>query len=106
MGVVSGAVLEAGGYVTGVIPYAMVVAGGEKEQTKDLPYSKAALEALFDGQNRKNVRQTFLALSLPRATMVTHHLCSAGRDCTYCHGSALACRFIKLSIIGCCQFDA
>ena len=29
MGVVSGAVLNAGGKVTGIVPYAMVAAGGE-----------------------------------------------------------------------------
>ncbi|KAI0345081.1 hypothetical protein BDW22DRAFT_1353927 [Trametopsis cervina] len=54
MGVVSGAVLEAGGTVTGVIPYAMVVSGGEREQTAGQATSKAAAEALFDGQNRQN----------------------------------------------------
>lgn len=56
MGVVSGAALEFGGKVTGVIPYAMVASGGEKEQTEGSTMSKAAAEALFDGQNRKNVR--------------------------------------------------
>lgn len=30
MGIVSGAVLKTGGTVTGVVPYAMVAAGGEK----------------------------------------------------------------------------
>jgi len=34
MGIVSGGVLSAGGRVTGVVPYAMVAAGGEKEQAK------------------------------------------------------------------------
>ncbi|KAI0694162.1 hypothetical protein C8T65DRAFT_585234 [Cerioporus squamosus] len=34
MGAVSGAALEAGGDVTGVVPYAMVAAGGEVDQTK------------------------------------------------------------------------
>ena len=57
MGVVSGAALEFGGKVTGVIPYAMVASGGEKEQTEGGALSKAAAEALFDGQNRKNVRR-------------------------------------------------
>ncbi|KAJ7491230.1 hypothetical protein FB451DRAFT_1222471 [Mycena latifolia] len=32
MGVISGAVLERGGKVTGIVPYAMVVAGGESEK--------------------------------------------------------------------------
>lgn len=32
MGTVSGAALDAGGEVTGVVPYAMVAAGGEKDQ--------------------------------------------------------------------------
>ncbi|THH31550.1 hypothetical protein EUX98_g2641 [Antrodiella citrinella] len=35
MGVVSGAALAEGGHVTGVVPFAMVAAGGEKEQTKN-----------------------------------------------------------------------
>jgi len=35
MGVVSGAVLEGGGKVTGVIPHAMVAAGGEDEKVKN-----------------------------------------------------------------------
>ena len=34
MGAVSGAVLEAGGDVTGVVPYAMAAAGGEVDQTQ------------------------------------------------------------------------
>ncbi|KAF5324522.1 hypothetical protein D9611_004577 [Ephemerocybe angulata] len=33
MGVVSGAVLEGGGKVTGIVPYAMISAGGEAEKT-------------------------------------------------------------------------
>jgi len=32
MGVVSGTVLECGGKVTGVVPYAMVISGGEREK--------------------------------------------------------------------------
>ncbi|KAL1947322.1 hypothetical protein VTO73DRAFT_14283 [Trametes versicolor] len=36
MGIVSGTALEAGGDVVGVTPYAMVAAGGEKEQTKSV----------------------------------------------------------------------
>ncbi|KAI0831700.1 hypothetical protein BC628DRAFT_1407337 [Trametes gibbosa] len=36
MGIVSGAALEGGGDVLGVIPFAMVAAGGEVEQTKDV----------------------------------------------------------------------
>lgn len=62
MGTVSDAVLEAGGKVTGVMPHAMIVAGGEKEAgeaesgaAKTL--SKEALAALFDGRNRPNVRR-------------------------------------------------
>lgn len=33
MGIVSNSVLEAGGRVTGVMPYAMVAAGGERDKT-------------------------------------------------------------------------
>ena len=34
MGIVSGACLDSGGKVTGIVPYAMVGAGGEGEKTK------------------------------------------------------------------------
>lgn len=34
MGAVSSAVLDAGGEVTGIVPYAMVAAGGEVDQTR------------------------------------------------------------------------
>ncbi|EAU88318.2 hypothetical protein CC1G_05084 [Coprinopsis cinerea okayama7 len=34
MGIVSGACLDSGGKVTGIVPYAMVAAGGEGEKTK------------------------------------------------------------------------
>lgn len=33
MGIVSGAALEKGGKVTGVVPYPMLVAGGEQDKT-------------------------------------------------------------------------
>ncbi|KAJ7702206.1 hypothetical protein B0H17DRAFT_1043179 [Mycena rosella] len=36
MGVVSGAVLERGGKVTGIVPYAMVAAGGESEKVNSV----------------------------------------------------------------------
>lgn len=56
MGVVSGAVLDAGGTVTGILPAAMIASGGEKEAVRGAAEAKAAAEALCDGQNRKNVR--------------------------------------------------
>ena len=70
MGVVSGAALEAGGKVTGIIPYAMIVAGGEKEAVSGQPLSKEAAEALFDGRNRPNVRYSFSIFNL-RTWMLT-----------------------------------
>ena len=56
MGVVSGAALEKGGKVTGVVPYAMVAAGGEKEQATGEVKAKIASGILFDGKDRPNVR--------------------------------------------------
>ncbi|KAJ3486504.1 hypothetical protein NLI96_g4207 [Meripilus lineatus] len=52
MGLVSGAALAAGGKVTGVVPFAMVAAGGEQEQK-----AKATLSALvaLDEKGRENV---------------------------------------------------
>ena len=55
MGVVSGAVLDAGGKVTGVLPAAMIASGGEQEAVRTAAQAKAAAEALCDGQNRENV---------------------------------------------------
>ena len=54
MGVVSGAALEKGGKVTGVVPYAMVAAGGEAEQLKGSAESKGAKIALIE-QGREKV---------------------------------------------------
>lgn len=54
MGVVSGAALEKGGKVTGIVPYAMVVAGGEAEQLKGVAESKGAKIALIE-QGREKV---------------------------------------------------
>ena len=54
MGVVSGAALEKGGKVTGVVPYAMVAAGGEAEQRKGSAESKGAKIALIE-QGREKV---------------------------------------------------
>ncbi|RDX52748.1 hypothetical protein OH76DRAFT_1344368 [Lentinus brumalis] len=52
MGAVSGAALEAGGDVTGVVPYAMAAAGGEVDQTKEhrAPY------VLLKQKGREKVR--------------------------------------------------
>ena len=56
MGVVSGAVLDAGGSVTGVLPAAMIASGGEKEAVRGAAEAKAAKEALCDLDKRQNVR--------------------------------------------------
>ncbi|KIP10295.1 hypothetical protein PHLGIDRAFT_65858 [Phlebiopsis gigantea 11061_1 CR5-6] len=55
MGVVSGAVLEADGQVTGVLPAAMIASGGEKEAVRSAAQAKAAAAALCDGLNRENI---------------------------------------------------
>ena len=44
MGAVSGAALEAGGDVAGVVPYAMVAAGGEVDQSKGIHAPHIALK--------------------------------------------------------------
>ena len=61
MGVVSGAVLEAGGSVTGIVPAAMIASGGEKEAVRGEAELKAAAEALIRREKRKNVRGRPLA---------------------------------------------
>lgn len=52
MGAVSSAVLDAGGEVTGVVPYAMVAAGGEIDQTK----GKRGPAVLLKEKGRERVR--------------------------------------------------
>jgi hypothetical protein len=49
MGVVSGAVLEGGGQVTGVVPFAMVAAGGEGEK------APTSLNVVLDEAGREKV---------------------------------------------------
>ncbi len=50
MGTVSGAALDAGGAVTGVVPYAMVAAGGEVDQVTG---NKATYVALKENGREK-----------------------------------------------------
>lgn len=56
MGVVSGAALDAGGAVTGVLPAAMIASGGEKEAVRGAAEARAARDALCDLEKRQNVR--------------------------------------------------
>lgn len=58
MGVVSGAVLDAGSTVVGVLPAAMIASGGEKEAVRGAAETKAAKEALCDLEKRRNVRRS------------------------------------------------
>lgn len=55
MGVVSGAVLEHGGDVTGVVPYAMVAAGGEDDKTSGSPKTPSVTYVLNE-RGRERVR--------------------------------------------------
>jgi hypothetical protein len=57
MGVVSGAVAGAGGRVTGVVPYAFVVAGGEGDKT-GAPASAEAARAMRLHEEGANVRDS------------------------------------------------
>lgn len=75
MGVVSGAVLEKGGKVTGVIPYAMVAAGGEAEQMKSSKEAKAALVAL-DERGRENVKTIVVDSMHERKTEMAKRSCA------------------------------
>jgi hypothetical protein len=54
MGVVSGAVLESGGEVTGVVPWAMVKAGGEGD--KGVGVGSRELHVVLDEKGRERVR--------------------------------------------------
>lgn len=56
MGVVSGAVASSeGGKVTGIIPYAILAAGGEKDKGNGKPKSHAIAD-LLDEKQRGEVR--------------------------------------------------
>jgi predicted Rossmann-fold nucleotide-binding protein len=59
MGIVSGAVLKAGGQVTGVVPYAMVAAGGEGET--DGKTTSSASTVILNESGREKVIITFLS---------------------------------------------
>ena len=59
MGAVSGAALEAGGDVAGVVPYAMVAAGGEVDQSKGIHAPHIALRE--KGREKVRSRGGFLA---------------------------------------------
>jgi len=54
MGVVSGAVLESGGEVTGVVPWAMVKAGGEGD--KGVGKGLRDFHVVLDEKGRERVR--------------------------------------------------
>ncbi|EPQ58547.1 hypothetical protein GLOTRDRAFT_35746 [Gloeophyllum trabeum ATCC 11539] len=55
MGIVSGAVLEGGGQVTGVVPQAMVAAGGEGEKSTKGDPKDHAVYILLDERGREDV---------------------------------------------------
>ncbi|KAJ6606406.1 hypothetical protein DFH09DRAFT_1120107 [Mycena vulgaris] len=55
MGVISGAVLERGGKVTGIVPYAMVAAGGEAEK------GDSAVSVLLDEAGREKIEHVVVA---------------------------------------------
>jgi hypothetical protein len=57
MGIVSGAVLEHGGHVTGVVPFAMVAAGGEGDKA-DGTTKTPAVAYLLNEKGREKVSCT------------------------------------------------
>ena len=71
MGAVSGAVLEAGGDVTGVVPYAMVAVGGEIDAVKS---TKAAHVMLKEEGIRAKVRVRDPCLRLRSRSCYDPHL--------------------------------
>lgn len=75
MGVVSGAALEKGGKVTGVVPYAMVAAGGEAEQMKGTSESKGATVALDEhGREAVCTCQTLMKRDVRSLSLVVKYL--------------------------------
>lgn len=59
MGIVSKSCLDAGGQVTGVMPYAMVMAGGEKEKTG----SPEKSNEIHDALNERRVSSIICCIS-------------------------------------------
>ena len=74
MGAVSRAVLEAGGDVAGVVPYAMVAAGGEVDQSKGIHAPHIALKE----KGREKVRAAIL---VRRMYVVMISRIFSGRSC-------------------------
>ncbi|KZT70187.1 hypothetical protein DAEQUDRAFT_764927 [Daedalea quercina L-15889] len=64
MGEVSGAVLESGGDVTGIVPYAMVAAGGEVDQTQ----GKRGPSVLLEEKGRERVNTVIVNTMHERKT--------------------------------------
>ena len=59
MGIISGAVLEGGGEVTGVVPWAMIKAGGEGDKgvgVEKVEAKEKALHVVLDEKGREKVR--------------------------------------------------
>lgn len=52
MGVVSGAVIEEGGQVTGIIPYAIQAAGGEKDKGNGVVKTESVAGVLNEDRRR------------------------------------------------------
>lgn len=63
MGIVSGAVLEAGGRVTGVIPYAIMAAGGEGTRVESTTTAAPQISRL-PGDDRKESVETIVVNSM------------------------------------------
>ena len=53
MGVVSSTVLEHGGDVTGVVPFAMVAAGGERDKAQSTPEAPSVSHVLSEKGREK-----------------------------------------------------
>jgi uncharacterized protein (TIGR00730 family) len=72
MGIVSGAAMEAGGEVTGVVPYAFIAAGGEADKTKMKPdpQGQNALQDRQDEQEEKEKVRTVIVDSMHERKMV------------------------------------
>lgn len=65
MGLVSGAVLESGGDVTGVVPVAMVAAGGEGDKGgARTPSREDKLAVILNEEGREKVRAEITAQGL------------------------------------------
>ena len=102
MGAVSGAVLNAGGDVTGIVPYAMVAAGGEVDQTKGIHAPHVQLKE----KGRERVRSLTVSIGTGFLTRLLWY--RLGGNCEHPFRDERCSSATELMLVGqdCCELHA